>query len=100
MFQPPRIAGSYDVLGIGVPKRRSAIWPQVSMLPVVAGLCASGLSRLQSGKKLPLASVQDRVTRLRSRVLIGLPAVGSGARPYLPMFAFTAVLPLPRRSYA
>ena len=32
------------------------------MLPVVAGLCASGFVRLQSGTKLPLASVHVRVT--------------------------------------
>src|SRR5580765_268193 len=93
------MAGSYDVLGIGVPKRRSLICPQTSPPPARRS-CASGLSRLQSAARLPLLSVQERVTRLTRRVLIGLPAVGSGASPYLPMFTLTAVLPLPKMSYA
>src|SRR5205823_10024851 len=36
--------------------------PQVSMLPVVAGLCGFGFCRLQSGTKLPLVSDHERVT--------------------------------------
>ena len=41
--------------------------PQVSMLPVVAGLCASWLSRLQSTTLSLLASVQVRATVVDSR---------------------------------
>ena len=44
-----------------LPNRRSLIWPQLSTLPVVAGVCASGLVRLQSGMKFPFKS-HERVT--------------------------------------
>ena len=80
------------------------------MLPVVAGLCANGFVRSQSGTKLPLVSVHVRITD-------GLPnaaAVPPGIRSdgfafasrlptlapcrYLPRLTFSAVLPLPKRS--
>src|SRR5262249_62309774 len=91
---------------------RLLIWPQLSMLPVVAGLCANGFVRLQSGVKLPLLSVHVRIT-------FGLPnaaALPPGMRSdgfalgtrlptlapcrYLPRLSFSDVLPLPKTSYA
>src|SRR3954469_17376244 len=81
------------------------------MLPVVAGLWASGLARLQSGTKLRFASVQERVTLSGANgpPLPGARSVGVALAPlfdtpapsrYLPMFALTAVLPLPKTSHA
>src|SRR5580765_3174330 len=86
--------------------------PQVSMLPVVVGLCAFTFCRLQSTMKLPLLSVQLRVT-------FGLPnaaAAPPGMRSdgfafasrlptlapcrYLPALTLSAVLPVPKTSYA
>src|SRR5215218_6364456 len=88
------------------------ICAHVSMLPVVAGLCASGFDRSQSGMKLLLVSVQLRVTEGLAKPAAAPPgtrndgfALGNRLPTlapcrYLPRFTFTAVLPLPNRSYA
>src|SRR5947199_10633152 len=81
------------------------------MLPVVVGLCASGLVRLQSGMKLPLRAVHER--------LVGggkMPPPPPGIRTagfavyarlltlapcrYLPRLTLSAVLPVPNTSNA
>src|SRR5580700_9508406 len=94
------------------PNRRLLIWPQVSMLPVVAGLCASGFVRLQSGTKLPLVSAHVRLTDGLANDARAPPGMRSdgfapGARlptlapcRYLPPLTLSAVLPLPKTSNA
>src|ERR1700730_3440634 len=82
------------------------------MLPVVAGLCANGFVRLQSGTKLPLVSVHVRVADGLPNVAAAPPGMRSdGFAPdtrlptlapcsYLPPLTLSAVLPLPKTSYA
>src|SRR5712671_2575044 len=86
--------------------------PQVSMLPVVAGLCGFGFCRLQSGTLFPLVSVHARVTFGLANAARAPPGMRSdgfefAARlptlapcRYLPMLTFRAVLPVPKTSYA
>ena len=84
------------------------------MLPVVVGLCAVGMLRLQSGTKLWLLSVQVRVVpglKMPPNVVLppGIRCDGLtfAARlltlapcRYLPTLTFNAVLPLPKTSIA
>src|SRR5262245_42898212 len=94
------------------PNCRLLIWPQVSMLPVVVGLCASGFARSQSGMKLLLASVHVRFTDGLANPAAAPPGIRSDGLAcesrlptlapcrYLPTLTFSAVFPLPSTSYA
>src|SRR5262249_21800741 len=103
MFAPTKLLEPNAVLLIA---------PHVSMLPVVAGLCAFTLSRLQSGMKLLLVSVHVRVTFGLPNAAAAPPGIRSDGFAletrlptlapcrYLPVLTLTAVLPLPKTSYA
>src|SRR5215212_8062492 len=62
-LQPESTFGSTIVFGTTLPKFRlpPVSAAHTSPLPVVVGLCAAELSRLQSTAKLPFVSVQPRV---------------------------------------
>src|SRR5688572_26857161 len=73
---PSSAAGSKFRLKVAVPKLRSLIAPHESP-PAARLFCASGLDRLQSGMKLPLPSVHERVIGGRpSSVLPAMRDVG------------------------
>ncbi len=94
------------------PNATLLIPPQVSMLPVVVGLCAPVFRRLQSGTKLLLLSAHVRVTFGLPNAAAAPPGMRSdGLAPdtrlptlapwrYLPTLTLTAVLPVPKTSYA
>src|SRR5438067_12808839 len=105
------MAGSYVLVKIGLPKLVLLSGPHKS--PPLARLsCCAGLSRSQSGTKLPLPSVHVRVTgggAVNCDELPTIRAVGLlaeyvlwfvAASRYLPAFTLSDVLPLPNRSYA
>src|SRR4051812_22783869 len=108
--QPSSSAGSKLLLKTGLPKFELLNWPHTSP-PAVDRFCAFGFSRSQSGTKLPLLSVHERVTA-GGAPSAGLPAIRTAglvrkyvfwlvaASRYLPTFTLIAVLPLPNRSYA
>src|SRR3954466_4490618 len=58
---PESRVGSRVESNTGVPKLALVFGPQVSIDPVVVGLCAAVFSRSQSGIQLPLASVHERL---------------------------------------
>ena len=57
-----------------MPKLALVLAPQVSIAPVVAGLCAAGFSRLQSATESPFLSVHARLAVVDSRE-VGLSAM-------------------------
>src|SRR5690349_6655192 len=103
MFAPTKLLEPNAVLLIA---------PQVSMLPVVAGLCAFTFCRLQSTWKLPFVSAHVRVTFGLPNAAAAPPGIRSDGLAfdtrlptlapcrYLPALTFTAVLPVPKTSYA
>src|SRR5215471_10665612 len=99
------------MVNVDVPNAVFDATPHVSMLPVVAGLCAFGFSRSQSGTRFLFASVHDRVTPhgpngpvVQGKRNVGLEFAQLFEMPipsrYLPTLNLKAVRPLPNTSYA
>src|SRR5579872_2470777 len=95
LLQPVRRFGSHGVPVVGRPKFELESAPQMS--PPVT-VCAAGFVRSQSGTKLPLRSVHARVAVCVTPPVAG-PDPAASASTYLLMLTFTAVLPLPNKSY-
>src|SRR5215471_5414518 len=96
--QPLRIAGLTIVA--------APVLPKLAKLPVAAAHSplAAALSRLQSTTLLLLVSCQPRFVTLETTVTAGLLEVYGASfeayARYLPQLNFTAVLPVPKTSYA
>src|SRR5215471_16608739 len=100
--QPVRTSGSYWTAAFVEPNDDCAIAPHVSTLPVVAGFCAPGSARLQSGTKFLLVSVHARVVVVCNvRIGFGLVPRPFSVWPsrYLLAAPRMAVLPSPRTSH-
>src|SRR5262245_33483705 len=99
--QPLRISGSYVLPGRRLPKSVLLSGPHSPLV--------TKFRRSQSGRKLPLASFHDRVALVTTRcagfspspkmTFASLPRSAWPAT-YLPKEPFSAVLPVPNRSYA